>query len=130
MRIFPPVYVIDRVSLEKTEVAGTVLEKGTLVLLSIFELHRTKSFWEEPERFEPQRFLDMDMKQLGGYYYPFGAGPRMCIGNTFAHYEMVLAIAEILKRFKISTSMDAVEINPLITLKPKEVKLIFSERSA
>ncbi|MEL6304436.1 MAG: cytochrome P450 [Bacteroidota bacterium] len=128
MRIFPPVYVIDRVSSEKVEVAGTVLEKGTLVLLSIYELHRTATFWEEPEMFEPERFLKKDMKRLGGYYYPFGAGPRMCIGNTFAHFEMVLAIAEILKRYTISTPMDSVDINPLITLKPKEVKLVFSDR--
>ncbi|MEL6975431.1 MAG: cytochrome P450 [Bacteroidota bacterium] len=128
MRIFPPVYVIDRVSSEKVEVAGTVLEKGTLVLLSIYELHRTATFWKEPETFEPERFLKKDMKQLGGHYYPFGAGPRMCIGNTFAHFEMVLAIAEILKRYTISTPMDSVDINPLITLKPKEVKLVFSDR--
>lgn len=130
MRIFPPVYVIDRVSMEKVEVAGTTLDKGTLVLLSIFELHRTASFWKNPESFEPQRFLDIDMKQLGGHYYPFGAGPRMCIGNTFANLEMILVVAEILKRFEISTPMDAVDINPLITLKPKEVKLVFSERQS
>lgn len=130
MRIFPPVYVIDRVSLGKVEIAGTVLEKGTLVLLSIYELHRTASFWEDPEKFESERFLKIDMKQLGGHYYPFGAGPRMCIGNTFAHFEMVIAIAEILKQFKITTPLDSVAINPLITLKPKEVQLVFSERSA
>ncbi|MCM4173559.1 cytochrome P450 [Arenibacter sp. TNZ] len=61
-------------------------------------------------------------------YYPFGAGPRMCVGNNFAMAEMIIAIAEIVKKFQISSSLASVEINPLISLKPKCVPLLFKER--
>ncbi|MEL4308573.1 cytochrome P450 [Joostella sp. CR20] len=128
MRLYPPVYVIDRVAIEDDEVEGHIFKKDTLVLLSIYELHRAENFWKNPDEFNPDRFLNTDKKEYAAYYYPFGAGPRMCVGNNFAMFEMMLVLVEIFKKYKVSSRLEAVDINPLISLKPKKVPLHFQQR--
>jgi cytochrome P450 len=128
MRLFPPAYFIDRVANEEIEVDGYRFKKGSLVLLSLYELHRYQDFWKYPETFKGKRFKEFEDKEYANYFYPFGAGPRMCIGNAFATYEMILVVANLIKKYKFSTPMDKVEINPMITLKPKEVILNFIPR--
>ena len=128
MRLYPPAYFIDRVAIEEVVIDGCRIKKGALVLLSLFELHRYDHFWNKPETFIGSRFKNFEDKEYTNYYYPFGAGPRMCIGNAFAMYEMIIVIATLVKKYKIKTTMEAVEINPMITLKPKEVRLKFNKR--
>ncbi|MGB5821235.1 MAG: cytochrome P450 [Saonia sp.] len=128
MRLYPPVYIIDRVSLASDTVAGHDFKKRTVWLMSIFELHRHKEFWENPLQFMPERFSPENKKDFSDYYFPFGAGPRMCVGNNFAMYEMIIVVATLIKKYRISSSKEAVEINPLISLKPKTVPLKFIER--
>ncbi len=128
MRIYPPVYFIDRVANENAKIDGYKIKKNALVLLSLFELHRHNNFWKQPEDFIGSRFKDFENKEHTKYYYPFGGGPRICIGNAFATYEMIIVVSTLVKKYEISTSMKNVEINPLITLKPKEVRLKFNKR--
>lgn len=128
MRLYPPAYFIDRKALEDNEIDGMTIKKGTVVLLSMYELHRHKDFWERPNEFVGDRFLDLEPKTYASYYYPFGAGPRMCIGNAFATYEMAMAVMELVKRFTITPLTKEITINPMISLKPKEVRLVFSKR--
>jgi cytochrome P450 len=128
MRLFPPVYVIDRVSLSSEIVNGHRFEGGTTWLLSVYELHRSPDLWEDPEAFIPERFEPGRKKAYTGYYIPFGAGPRMCIGNIFAMNEMVLAIGWLVKNYRITTSEASLRINPLISLKPGEVPVRFKSR--
>ncbi len=128
MRLYPPAYFIDRTALEDNEIAGIQLKKGTVVLLSMYELHRHKDFWDKPDSFVADRFVGLEPKTYAGYYYPFGAGPRMCIGNAFATYEMAMAVMELIKNYTLSTTMDTIEINPMISLKPKAVSLRFAPR--
>lgn len=128
LRLYPPAYVIDRIATEDDAYEDISLPKDTLVLMSIYELHRYADFWDRPGEFVPGRFDGTDKKDYGDYYYPFGAGPRMCVGNNFAMYEMILAISEIIGKYKIRTSLEEVEINPLISLKPKCVPLVLEPR--
>ena len=128
MRLYPPAYIIDRMAKEDLEIANYRITKGSLLLMSVYELHRHKGFWEEPELFKPERFSKERKKEMGAYYYPFGAGPRMCIGNNFAMNEMIMTIAHIVKKYRISNIDEEVKIVPLISLKPKEVFLNFQER--
>lgn len=128
MRLYPPVYVIDRISIEEDTLGELEIPKNTLILMSIYELHKYGSFWESPKAFRPERFDVQNKKDFQDYYYPFGAGPRMCVGNNFAMYEMVLTIAEIIKKYNLHTSLKEVEINPLISLKPVTVPLQFIPR--
>lgn len=124
MRLYPPAYFIDRVPLQDDEFEGKAYPAGSSLLFSIYEIHRHPDLWEEPEKFKPERFLE------GKYnnYFPFGAGPRKCIGNNFAMYEMIMTIAELVSRYKILGAKGDIEIHPLITLKPKNAFLKFRGR--
>jgi cytochrome P450 len=128
LRLYPPAYVIDRTAIADDIVQGRSFPKDSLILMSIYELHRSSAFWDSPDEFNPDRFDIALKRDNSSYYYPFGAGPRMCVGNNFAMYEMIIAIALIIKKFKISTDLKTVEVNPLISLKPVEVPLLFEQR--
>ena len=128
MRLYPPVYVIDRVSINEDEVDGREFKKRTTWLLSMYELHRS-NHWDAPDEFRPERFSEETKKSHSEYYYPFGAGPRMCVGNNFAMYEMVMAIAGIIQKYTLETDMANIELDPLISLRPKEVCLRFVPRA-
>ena len=127
MRLFPPAYFMDRVNIEEDTYKGIVLPKGSNLLFSIYEIHRHSDFWKQPNEFIPERFLDENMK-FSKNYFPFGAGPRMCIGNNFAMYEMILAIIALVEQFEIIEKKSPIQIKPLITLKPHNAILEFKNR--
>ena len=128
MRLYPPAYFIDRVSLNQDKIDGHEFKKDTVWLMNIYELHRHPDFWEQPDEFNPNRFDSSNKKDFSDCYFPFGAGPRMCIGNNFAMYEMIMTVAALIKKYRLSSSADAVKVNPLITLKPVAVPVKFSPR--
>lgn len=127
MRLYPPAYFIDRVNVERDEFKNMKFEEGTNLLLSIHEMHRHPDFWEDPDDFKPERFEGNSMK-YSSQYFPFGAGPRKCIGNNFAMFEMILAVLEIISKYKIKPVKPQIDIKPLITLKPKNAILKFEKR--
>ncbi len=127
MRLYPPAYFIDRINKEADAFNGYDLPKGSNLLFSVYEIHRHPDFWENPEAFIPERFLDENTK-FSKNYYPFGAGQRMCIGNNFAMYEMILAIMTVVERFEIVEKKEPIQIKPLITLKPFDAVLEFKMR--
>lgn len=127
MRLYPPAYFIDRVNIEEDSFNGMILPKGSTLLFSVFEIHRHPDFWTNPEEFIPERFLDENTK-FSKNYFPFGAGPRMCIGNNFAMYEMILAIIALVEQFEIIEKKEPIQIKPLITLKPYNAILEFRKR--
>ncbi len=96
--------------------------------MSFFELHRHSDFWEKPEVFDPDRFAPENKKDFSNYYFPFGAGPRMCIGNNFAMYEMIMTVASVVKKYKLSSQSSEIVLNPMLTLKPSEALIKFDER--
>ena len=128
MRLYPPAYFIDRVNIEDDAYNGMFIPKNSNLLFSMYEIHRHLDLWEAPERFMPERFAEGNAQKHSSHYFPFGAGPRMCIGNNFAMYEMILAIAALMGKFKIEEKSTPIEILPLITLKPKNAILHFIKR--
>ncbi|GAA4313943.1 cytochrome P450 [Christiangramia aestuarii] len=127
MRLYPPAYFIDRVNVEKDDFNGMKLEPRENLLFSVHEIHRHPDLWENPDDFLPERFADGGRK-FSSQYFPFGAGPRKCIGNNFAMFEMIIAASELVAGFKIQPVSDKIEIKPLITLKPKDAFLKFEKR--
>jgi len=127
MRLYPPVYFIDRVNIEDDNFKDYHFKANSNLLFSVFEIHRHPKLWEQPNKFLPERFEDGG-RQFSSQYFPFGAGPRKCIGNNFAMFEMILAINEIIKRYKIKPEFKFIDILPLITLKPKNAILNFEAR--
>ncbi|WP_435412853.1 cytochrome P450 [Psychroserpens mesophilus] len=128
MRLYPPAYFIDRVNVAADDFNDMHFEAGSNLLFSVYEMHRHPELWEQPELFLPERFEDGG-RQFSSQYFPFGAGPRKCIGNNFAMFEMIIAVSELISKYKIHADFDTIEITPLITLKPKNAFLRFEERS-
>ncbi|MEW7293074.1 cytochrome P450 [Aquimarina sp. 2304DJ70-9] len=129
MRLYPPAYFSDRVAISDDQYNNLTLKKGTTILISFFEIHRHQDLWNDPLTFNPDRFdPSIDKKEYSDWYFPFGAGPRMCIGNNFAMSEMILAVSELVKNYKITTELKEVMIKPLITLKPLASGLKFTRR--
>lgn len=127
LRLYPPAYYIDRVNLEDIEINGYRIQKNATLLMSIYHMQRDPNLWNDPESFEPERFIDH--KTYTKHFFPFGAGPRKCIGNMFALYEMNIALQEIISRYHLESSQSEIEINPLITLKPKNAFVKFIPRN-
>ena len=127
MRLYPPAYFIDRVNIAADSFNHMEFEPGCNLLFSVYEIHRHPDLWEQPETFLPERFVDGG-RQFSSQYFPFGAGPRKCIGNNFAMFEMIIAVTELIKNYKIYPEFKDVGITPLITLKPKNAYLRFETR--
>lgn len=128
LRLYPPAYVTDRVALDADQCEDIAIEKESIWLVSFYEMHRRKDLWDNPEAFEPNRFDPEKAKTYRDFYFPFGAGPRMCVGNNFAMMEMMLVIRRMVERFEISTVQDHIDYHPLITLKPKNAHLVFKNK--
>ncbi len=127
MRLFPPAYFIDRVNIKPDSFNGLTFEAGCSLLFSVYEIHRHPDLWENPLSFLPERFKE-GSRPFSAQYFPFGAGPRKCIGNNFALFEMIIAVTELVKDYRIYPEFETIDITPLITLKPKNAFLRFEKR--
>ncbi len=122
MRLYPPAWILSgRSALEDTAVNDYLIPKDKLIFISPYVVHRRPDYFPEPERFDPERFTPENEKKLPRYgYIPFGAGPRVCIGNSFAMMEARLILATIAQQFHLELDPDQeIELNPQITLSPK-----------
>ncbi|NER12676.1 cytochrome P450 [Leptobacterium flavescens] len=129
MRLYPPAWITDRVAIEDDSFGGYTIEKGTIIGISFIEMHQCSRYWDDPLLFKPERFLSELPEKSKESYFPFGAGPRLCIGNNFAIYEMVLAIKAVVEKYELEATKTDIEINPLVTLKPLNLKLKFTKRA-
>jgi cytochrome P450 len=121
MRLFPPAWVVPRLARKTDEVGGFVVPKGTVVSIVPYLIHRHPSFWPEPERFDPDRFLpERSADRPRHAYLPFGLGQRMCIGAALAQLEMKLILRAVLQRGRLQLQpTPEVVPEPLMTLAPK-----------
>ncbi|HEY3385692.1 MAG TPA: cytochrome P450 [Saprospiraceae bacterium] len=122
MRLYPPAWVVDRVSLEDDHILDYHIPKGTLWLLYIRGMHRHPDYWKEPDEFIPDRWNDPALNKEA--YMPFGSGPRMCIGEHFAMMEMQLILTAIVNRFDFRLLSKTISEKPLVTLRPLEPVMI------
>lgn len=100
LRLYPPAGVVSRTAMANDVMCGREVRKGDTVMIPIYALHRSKVLWDDPDAFRPDRFVDR--KAINRYaYLPFGDGPRICIGASFALQEAVIILATMLSRFKV-----------------------------
>ena len=119
MRLYPPAYVIGRQIPEGDVIDGYHLPPGADVLVSPWVTHRHPRVWEQPQRFDPDRFTPKQEKQRHSYaYLPFGGGPRACIGQYFSMLEATLATASIVRAFGLHAPPGPVPLITGITLRP------------
>jgi cytochrome P450 len=121
MRLYPPVWVMGRRSISGIKIGGYYIPPKSIILLSQYAIHHDKRFYPEPEKFTPERWATEQAKSLPKMaYFPFGGGPRLCIGEQFAWMEGILLIATIAQKWKLRlVPGHKVELQPLITLRPK-----------
>jgi cytochrome P450 len=121
LRLYPPVYAIGREVAKPFTIGGYPLEPGFEVLVSPFVMQRDPKLYDDPERFHPERWLEPRAATLPRFaYFPFGGGPRVCIGNHFALMEIALVLATLLQRLEL-TVVPGYRLNfsPVVTLRPE-----------
>ena len=102
LRLYPPGWVLSRRTVEADVLGGYPVAAGTNVLLPLYLLHRHPRFWRDPEAFDPERFAPEHESQRPRFaYMPFAAGPRHCIGETFALYEMQMHLYKVARRYRL-----------------------------
>jgi cytochrome P450 len=122
MRVYPPVYIIGREATRDLELGGYRVRRGTTVFMSQWVSHRDGRYFPDPEAFRPERWLDGLADRIPKYaYYPFGGGPRVCIGAQFARMEAALILATVGRQFRFTVDDPRPpEFDPQITLLPRE----------
>jgi cytochrome P450 len=122
MRLYPPIFVYMRCAAEDDVIGGFGIPKGRWIVVCPYVTHRHPAFWENPEKFDPERFAPG--KEKGRHrvaYLPFGAGPRKCIGDSFAMVQMPLVVAMIAQRFRLDlVEGQKVVPEPAISLRPRD----------
>jgi cytochrome P450 len=114
LRLYPPaIGVFLRQAVKELQIGGYAIAPGSLLALSSYVTHRDARWFPDPERFEPERFLAPQMGGIpNGAYFPFGAGPRVCIGQSFAMTEMTLIAATLLRRLDVRLLPGFIEPQP------------------
>lgn len=131
LRLYPTVWLVGREAIEPCRVCDIEVPKGTTVYMPEWVVHRDDRWYEEPLAFRPERWEDGKAKSLPRYaYFPFGGGPRVCIGNNFALMEATLLLATISSRYRLALVPEArVEPLPTMTLRPANgVPVILEKR--
>ncbi len=121
MRLYPPAYAIGREALAACELGGYDVPRGQTVLMAQWVTHRDPRFWVAAEKFDPDRWEGEAPARLPKYaYFPFGGGPRGCVGNTFSMMEATLLLAAIARRFRFERAeSEPVRPRPSLTLRPE-----------
>jgi cytochrome P450 len=131
MRLYPPAWGMARMAVEDTELAGYKIRKGSGVTVSQWAVHRDPRWFDEPLEFRPERWEGDLAKRLPRFaYFPFGGGPRQCIGNTFALMETALVLATIAQQFRFNIVPEH-PVVPIasITLRPRYgIKVVLEKR--
>jgi cytochrome P450 len=119
LRLAPPVYIFGRDTREPVTIGGHAMPPPTNVMVSPWAMHHSARFWDDPERFDPDRFFpERDAARHRYTYLPFGAGPRVCLGSHFAYMEAQLALAVLWRQFRFELLGDD-EPEPGATLRPR-----------
>jgi cytochrome P450 len=131
LRLYPPAYIMARETIEPCEIGGYEFQPGTTIIFSQWIMHRDARYFDDPDAFRPERWLDGLAQRLpAGAYFPFGGGPRRCIGEGFALMEAAVVIGTIARRFRLClVPRHPVAPEPLVTLRPRHgIRMTLHER--
>jgi cytochrome P450 len=131
MRVYPSAWEVMRHTIDDDELGGYPIAAGSMLFWSQYIVHRHPDFWEDPEKFDPERFLpEAVAKRHAHAYSPFGNGPRLCIGVNFSMTEMLLTLAAIGQRYRFRLPAGAPPVEPvaLLTLHPSSAAMRLETR--
>ena len=130
MRLYPPAASLSREAIGPDDLCGRRIRKGALIIVSPYVLHRHRMLWDDPDSFDPSRFLPGRREKIDRFaYLPFGVGPRVCIGASFSLQEAVLILATVMRRFELKP-VPGFEVAAVqkITLRPRDGMLLALHR--
>ncbi len=133
MRLYPPAYIVGREAVEDCEMGGYRVPAHTQLFMPTWVVHRDARFFTEPDEFRPERWTPEFISTLPKYaYFPFGGGPRVCIGNSFAMMEIVLLMATIARNYQLEmVSSRPVQLVPAMSLRPRDgIRMIVKNRKS
>lgn len=131
MRLYPPAWMTSRTPLKPDRLGPYDIPAGATILVSPYATHHHPGLWDDPARFDPDRFAPDAVERPKFAYFPFGGGPRLCIGNHLALMEMQLAVAMIAQQYQLRlVPGHPIEMEPLTTLRPRYgVRMTIQPRS-
>jgi cytochrome P450 len=126
LRLYPPVPIFGRSALSDDEWNGFKIPKGMLVITSPFVIHRNPKYWPDPEKIDPDRHLpENSKKRIPFAYFPYGGGPRICLGMGYAQIQLPLTIAYLIRHFNFSLVENyKLKLSPAITIGTKDPILV------
>jgi enediyne biosynthesis protein E7 len=129
LRLYPPGWLITRRTIEADELGGYPIPPRTDVFISPYMLHRHPKYWSDPEEFKPERFAGADAEERHRFaYIPFAVGPRHCIGENIAMFEMLVHMRTMTRRFRLKRAgNDPVELEAQINLRPRSNLMMMVE---
>ncbi|GEO99782.1 cytochrome P450 [Methylobacterium haplocladii] len=133
MRLFPPVPFMSRQAIREDRIGRVKIPKNSTVMVAPWVLHRHRTLWDDPDAFIPERFLPENRETISRFaYLPFGAGPRVCIGQSFSLQEATLVLTHIARAVRLDLAAGHPPVVPLhrVTLRPEDgVRMMVRRRS-
>jgi cytochrome P450 len=131
MRLYPPAWMIGRETLQPISLGDIEVPAGVSILLPQWAVHRSPRWWPRPLDFEPERWLEAAPERPRFAFFPFGGGPRVCVGNHFARMEAVLVLACWLQAMDLQAERPPPTLLPSVTLRPRQgIGLIVRRRAS
>jgi len=121
LRLRPPIWIIERHVQEESYLGGYRIPASSSIVLPVYSMHRHESYWNNPQTFNPDRFLTQEDHVA---YLPFGAGARSCIGSQLAMQEVTILVARLVAKFSLSSTVLSPRFSPGLTLRPAEKVLL------
>ena len=121
LRLYPPFWMVDRMAVADDAVGDVPIPKGSTVIVFVYGAHHASRYWENPESFDPKRFLKENEKQRTPFtYLPFGGGPRTCIGNNYAMLQILMILSALVRKYDLElTPGQTIEAHPMVILRPR-----------
>jgi len=133
LRLYPPFWMIDREAIADDRVGDIEIPRGSTVIVYVYGAHHAPRYWDNPESFDPERFIKGSEKLRTPFtYLPFGGGPRVCIGNQYAMLQILMILSVVLRKYDFElTPGQTIEARPMVILRPKHgIRMNFTEAVA
>jgi cytochrome P450 len=133
LRLYPPFWMIDRMAVADDRAADVAIPRGSTVIVFVYGAHHAPRYWQEPERFDTERFTKANaILQTPFTYLPFGGGPRGCIGGNYAMLQILMILSDLLRKYDFQLSPgQTIEARPMVILRPKHgIRMTFTQATA
>jgi cytochrome P450 len=129
LRLYPPFWMIDREAVADDRAGDVEIPRGSTVIVFVYGAHHAPRYWQDPERFDPERFTKTNEKLNTPFtYLPFGGGPRGCIGGNYAMLQILMILSDLLRKYDFELSPgQTIEARPMVILRPKHgIRMTFT----